>query len=134
VWRFWAESTAFLIRIGQGCDLHQFVFANKTDGLLQGERFDGREDDVFVLSGRSHVGELLFLARVDVDVLAPVVFSYDHALVNRVSRHNKKAPPGLKIEQGIRDGISGAVGHDGAGKPAEALPSEILVSCRKGSA
>ena len=49
-----------------GRHLHQFVFADEADGLLQNCRSDRREDDAVVFSGCPHVGQFFGLARVQI--------------------------------------------------------------------
>ena len=97
---------------GQGGNLHQFIFTDKADGLFQGQWSNGGQDDIVVFSGRPNVGQFLFFAGINVDVLAAIVLADDHALVNRIPGHHEEPAAGFQIEQGIGNGMTGAVGHD----------------------
>lgn len=99
-----------------GGHFDQLVFTDEMQGVLQRHGADGRQDNGFVLAGCAHVGELLFLGGVHVDVVVAVVLADDHAFVDGIARHHEKLAARLKVEEGVGDGIPGAVGHDGAVK------------------
>ena len=78
---------------GFGGDLNQLVVPDKMNGPLERHGLYRREQHMIVLSGSPHVGQLLFLAGIDIDVVVPVVFADDHAFINRCSRNHAQAGP-----------------------------------------
>jgi hypothetical protein len=86
---------------GARSDFHQRVFPYETDGLLQGHVFDGGEEHVIVFPGCAHVGEFLFFGGVHTNILASVVFSDDHPLIDRFTGGDQESAAGLQVKEGI---------------------------------
>ena len=111
---------------------HQFVVADELDGLLQIQ--DARRDqaDGFVGGRSAHVGQLLFLDDVDVEVGIAGVLADDHAFVDFRAGRDENLAALLEVEDRVAGGLAGAVGHQRAGGPRRdvALPLDVAVEQR----
>src|SRR5215510_13625760 len=84
-------------------DLQQFVLADPLEALLEVHDARRRELDALVGRGGAHVGELLFLRDVHVQVVVAGVLADDLALVDRLpGRHEHRA---ARLE--VVDGVAG---------------------------
>src|SRR5712691_10267793 len=75
-----------------GRDLHQLVVLDKVQAFFQRHLPRRDELDGGVLSGRAHVGLLLLLGGIDVDIAASPVEPDDHALVDLRAGADKGKP------------------------------------------
>ena len=75
-----------------GGDFHELIVLDVLQSLLKRELYGGREDYLLVRSGGAHVGELLGLADVDVQVPFPCVLAdYLPAVVLLARLHEEAA-------------------------------------------
>ena len=70
----------------------------------------------------AHVGQVLLLAGVDVEVLGPGVLAHDHALVDLVAGSHEQDAALLQVEQRERGHGPAPVGDQGAGGPRAQVP------------
>src|SRR5204863_6582380 len=68
-----------------GSHLQQLVLANPLERLLEREAMRGQQMDAFLGRRRAHIGELLLLHHVAVDVLLARVLTDHHALVDALA-------------------------------------------------
>src|ERR1035438_4287970 len=113
-------------------DFDELVFADEFDGLLEVENAWRHQADAFVGGGSAHVGELLFLDDVDVEIGIAGVFADDHAFVDLGSGRDENLAAFLEVEDGVAGGSSGTVRHQGAGgaRGNFALPLDVAVEER----
>jgi hypothetical protein len=71
---------------------------------------------------RAHVGQLLFLGGVHVQVGVQVVLAYDHALVYLFARRYEEPAPGLQVVQAVGDAHARAVRYEEAGEAVGKSP------------
>src|SRR5712692_410145 len=96
------------------CDLEQLVLADPLQTLL--EIHDARRGELDALVGRrgAHVGELLFLGDVDVEVVVAAVLAGDHALVDLFTRAQEHHAARLEVVDRVARRAARAVGDEGA--------------------
>src|SRR5271157_4645229 len=106
---------------------HVFAVADELDGLFQVQDSRGHQADGFVGGGGAHVGELLFLDDVDVEVGFLGVLAHDHAFVDFGAGGDEDFAAFLKVENGIAGDSAGAVRYEGTGGPHGdlALPVDV---------
>mmetsp|Transcript_6683 Transcript_6683/g.14005 ORF Transcript_6683/g.14005 Transcript_6683/m.14005 type:complete len:319 (+) Transcript_6683:212-1168(+) len=80
-------------------DLQYLVGRQVLDAGVEGHLDGGRDARGDALVGRSHVGELLGLADVDLEVAGALVDADDHALVHVLPRLHHQLPPILRALQ-----------------------------------
>src|SRR5690606_24352119 len=90
-------------------DLDELVVVDELERLLEREANRRREQDVLVVGRRTDVRQMLFLRRVDRQVVAAAVDADDHAFVDLVARTDEEQPSLLKVEERIARGA--AVDH-----------------------
>ena len=89
-----------------GSYLQQFVGVDEVKGLLQGKNL-GRNKAKGFISGRgTGVGELLFLADVDLDVLAASGLTNHHSGIYLFSGSNEEETALLCIKESVGDGFT----------------------------
>src|ERR1035438_8868592 len=113
-------------------DFDELVVADEFDGLLEVENARRHQADAFVGGGSAHVGELLFLDDVDVEIGIAGIFADDHAFVDLGSGGNENLAAFLEVEDGVAGGSTRTVGNQGAGGPRGnfALPLDVAVEER----
>src|SRR6266446_6665303 len=99
-------------------DLEQLVFADPLQALLEVHDAGRGELDALVGRGRPHVGELLFLGDVDVEVVLAAVLADDPTLVDLLARAQEHHPAGLEIVDRVARRAAGPVGDQ---RPALAV-------------
>src|SRR6185369_2424690 len=77
-------------------NLHQLVVSDEFQRLLQGQKTRRSQFDGIVCAGGTHVGQLLALAGVDVQVVVLVVLADDHATIDLDAGTDEKGAAGLK--------------------------------------
>src|SRR5471030_2575884 len=85
--------------------LDQFILADEFDGLLQVQDARRHQADAFVRGGGAHVGELLLLDDVDVQIGIAGVFADDHAFIDLNARRQEKKLSNMRAstsDEGIR--------------------------------
>src|SRR5215210_5337575 len=95
-------------------DLDQLVLADVLQGVFEGHLAHGRQVEGVVGAGGAHVGELLVLAHVDVQVVLATVLAHDHADVHLGCRRDEEAAALLKFPDRVREGTSGLRCHQAA--------------------
>ena len=55
-----------------------------------------------------------------------------HPFIHRSAGNHEKPAPGLQVKQGVSDCLSGAIGHNGPGESAGALPPKLFVTVKQG--
>src|SRR5690606_27204536 len=85
-------------------DLDELVVVDELERLLEREANRRREQDVLVVGRRTDVRQMLFLRRVDRQVVAAAVDADDHAFVDLVARTDEERPSLLKVEERIARG------------------------------
>jgi hypothetical protein len=98
-------------------DLEQLVLADPLQALLEVHGARRRELDAVVRRGGAHVGELLFLGDVDVEVVVAAILADDLALVDRLARPHEHRAARLQIVDGIARGLAGPVSDQRAVLP-----------------
>src|SRR6185369_14230507 len=92
-----------------GRDLEQLVLADPFQALLEVHAARGRELDALVRRRGAHVGQLLFLRDVDVEVVVAGVLPDDLALVDRLPGADEHRAARLQIVDRIAGGPAGPV-------------------------
>src|SRR5262249_32680666 len=82
-------------------DLEQFVLADPLETLFEVHDPRRRELDALVRRRRAHVGELLFLRDVDVEVVVARVLADDLSLVHLLARADEHHPARLQVVDGV---------------------------------
>src|SRR5882757_5957444 len=93
-----------------GRHLDAFVVADELQRLLERERAGRDQADQVVRAGSSHVGQLLRLRGVDVEVIATRALADDHALVELVGRRNEERAALLEVLDREPGRLAAAVG------------------------
>ena len=90
------------------------------------------QPDGFIRSGRAHVGQLLFLDDVHVQVAVAGILADDHAFVNFGRGRNEDHAALLQIEDGVAGRHAGTVRHQRPGRAHRdvALPFDVAVEQR----
>src|SRR5947199_238276 len=88
--------------------LDKLILADELDRLLEVENPRRHQPDAFVGSGRAHVGQLLLLDDVHVQVRIARVFADNHAFVYFGTGRHKNLAALLQVEDGVPGGFSGA--------------------------
>src|SRR4051812_24740238 len=96
-------------------DLDALVLADELQRLVERELAGRDQPDEDVGGGGAHVGQLLLLDRVDVEVLLARVLAHDHALVDLLAGLDEHRPALLQVEERERRGLAAAVGDQAAG-------------------
>src|SRR6266542_1830194 len=107
--------------------LDALVLADELERLLEHERPLGDQARELLRVRLAHVGELLLLRRVDVDVLGAGVLPDDHALVHVLAGPDEHRPTLLEREQGERRADALAIGDERPGRARPELPMPWLV-------
>ena len=94
-------------------DFHELIFLDIFQRFLQGELDGRRQDDLVVGARGAHVGELLGLADVDVQVALTGVLADDHAAVDFLARLDKEAAAVQELVHRIRNGLTRLQGDEG---------------------
>src|SRR4249919_3101426 len=107
--------------------LDALVLADELERLLEHERPLGDQARELLRVRLAHVGELLLLRRVDVDVLGAGVLPDDHALVHVLARPDEHRPAFLEREQRERRAHALAIGDQRArrARPELAVPGLV---------
>src|ERR1035438_2692408 len=115
-----------------GRHFHELVVADEFDGLFQIEKPWRHQSDAFVGGGSAHVGELLLLDDVDVEIGIAGVFADNLAAVHLGAGSDEYLAAFLEVEDGIAGGSSRTVGHQRSGGPRGnfALPLDVAVEER----
>src|ERR1019366_16522 len=113
-------------------DFHKLVVADEFDGLLQVENSWRHQAYALVGGGSAHVGELLFLDYVDVEIGIAGVLAYGLAAVHLGTGRNENLAAFLEVEDGVAGGPSRTVRHQRAGgaRGNVALPLDVAVEQR----
>ena len=88
-------------------DFHELILLDVLQCLLQGELDGGGQDDLLVRPGSAHVGELLGLADVDVQIPLAGVLAHDHAAVDLLTGLHEKAAAVQQLVHGVGHGLAG---------------------------
>src|SRR5207247_545358 len=105
-----------------------FVVAEELQRLLQREQSRWDQPDELVRGGRAHVGELLLLGRVDVEILGARILSHNHSLVDLGAGRDEQLPALLQVEQGESRRRAAALGDETARRPHTQIAVPRLVS------
>src|ERR1039458_528872 len=113
-------------------DLHELVVADEFDGLLQIENPWRHQAYTLVGGGSAHVGELLLLDDIDVEIGIAGVLADDLPAVHLGTGRNKNLTALLKVEDGVAGGSSRTVRHQrpGGARGNVALPLDVAVEQR----
>src|ERR1700679_470737 len=106
---------------GLGRPLHQLVFGNKFDGLLQVHGLERHQANGVVSTRGAHVGELLFTHHVHVQVVVAGMLANHHALVDVDPGGDEKHSSILETIQRICGGGAVAAGNEGPAGPLRDL-------------
>src|SRR5262245_57637153 len=108
-------------------DLEQLVVADPLQRLLEVHEARRREANGLVGGRRPHVGELLLLRDVDVEVVVAGVLAHDLALVDRLAGRDEQNAARLQVVDGVRRRLPGTVGdHRAVGAAGNvALPRRV---------
>ena len=98
-----------------GGDLQDLVVGQELQALLQGENARGHQAQGLVGAGGAHIGQLLFAADVDGDVLHLGTHAHHHALIHGHAGADEQSATVLGGKQAVGHGLAGLVGHQGAG-------------------
>src|SRR6188474_9901 len=98
-----------------GGDFNALILAQELDRGFQREPRRRRHPLQHVSAGGTHVGLLLLLDRVDVEVLGAGVLADDHPLVDLLAGPDEKRAAILQAEQGVAGALAAPVGDDRAG-------------------
>ena len=94
--------------------LNKFVITNKLKALFKAQLKRRRQPQRFIRTRGSHVGNVLFLADVDCDILVTGAFAHYLAFVNGISRAYEQPSALLRVEKSIGIGFSGLGSDEGA--------------------
>src|SRR3954451_16139107 len=97
------------------CDLDALVLANELQRLVERELAGGHEPHQDVRGGGAHVGQVLLLHRVDVQILLAGVLAHDHALVDVLAGLDEQRAALLQVEQREARRLALAIGDEAAG-------------------
>src|SRR4029077_608312 len=103
------------------CHLDAFVVTDEFERLLERERAGWDQPDELVRRGRPHVGQLLRLRRVDVEILASRVLAHDHPLVELVARRDEERAALLQVLDCEAGCLPASVGDEAPGRPCAEL-------------
>src|SRR3990172_1016830 len=106
---------------GLGGDFHELVLADPLERLLEAHEPRRGEADPLVRRGRAHVGELLLLGDVDVEVIVASVLAHNHPFVRLVPGPDEQLAPRLEVVDGVGGGPARPVGHERARPPVRDL-------------
>jgi hypothetical protein len=112
--------------------LNHLIIPDELNGPLQGHGEDRRQDNRVILAGGPHVGELLGLAGIHVQIAVPVMLSDDHSLVHRIAGAHKELSTGFEIEQGVGHALPAAIGHEGTRESRGELAAELFIAVQRG--
>src|SRR5206468_1990847 len=95
-------------------DLEKLVLADPLEALLEIHDARWGQAHALVRGGGAHVGQLLFLGDVDVEIAVPAVLPHDLPLVHRLAWPHEEHPTRLEMVDGVGGGASSAVRDEGA--------------------
>src|SRR5271166_6156536 len=101
--------------------LDRLVLAHELECLVQRQSAVGVQANEHIGGGRAHVGEVLLLDRVDIEILRAGVLADDHPLVDLLARTDEQSPPLLQGHQRVAHRLAGAVGHQRAARTCQQL-------------
>jgi len=84
-----------------GGDLDQLVVPDELQGLFQGHLSGSIQTHGLLGGGGAHVGDVLLLADVDIQVIGPTVLANDHSGVDLFARLDEEDAAVLQVGQGV---------------------------------
>src|SRR5439155_4418645 len=112
----------------RGSDFEQLVLADPFERLLERELGGRKQVHALLGGGGAHVGELLLLHDVDVDVLFAGVLAHDHPFVDALAGTQEHLAAVLNVLDRVGGGLPRAVGDQRAGDAVRNLSLPDLVA------
>ena len=83
-------------------------------------------------SSGAHIGQLLFLGDVDVNILITVIGANDHALISLGARLDEEVAAVSQLRQRVLGDLAGAVSHQGTGRAGLDIAGPDIQAVRDG--
>jgi Ca2+-transporting ATPase len=116
---------------GLRSDFDPLVFVDPLQALLERHLADTGQSDQEFGSGGANVGQLLFTARIDVEVIVLAVLADDHAFVDRHAGAEEQDAAVFETHQAVFDRVSGTIRNQRADQSVRDLTLVGFVSHEK---
>ena len=94
--------------------LKQFIFIDIGHHFFERHPHRRHQFDSIIASRRPHIGQLLAFEHINLKVVAPAMFTNDHALIDSCLRPHKHLPAILQVKQRIGHSHAGISRYQGA--------------------
>lgn len=114
------------------CHLKKLIGIDEIQCLLKAENFRWNQGQSLICGGGSGVGQMLFLADIQLDILSAGTLSDDHTGVYLFARSDKESASLLCGEKTVGYGFAGLKGNQRTGGAVSNLAPEWLIAIEDG--